>query len=432
MTPHEIDNRFQELQQELPPEVEQLAREYKVFARARMIKTVFELLRAVLLYSIADMPLRNIAGWFTGRGRRMSDQAVRWRLKGCSQWIEAIIEKMLPKVALDNPLGQERKWKLTIVDSSVVNGPGSEGTDYRLHLGIDPVEQKLAQLEIKDVKTAESLNLFNYAEGEIVMGDRGYAKARALIQTIKKGAQFVVRMTISYLPLYDGGGRKIDLVKILRKAGSEQCVSLEVEIRDSQSEESKTVYLHARRLSKEAGHQARSRARKKATRNCRRVKPQTLFLAEWLLILTSIPPTIFPADVIFKLYRVRWQVELVIKRWKSLLNADALRARAGSPLAELYLLGKLLFALLVESRTIKRAGTNYGRMIGDRDTTSWRMWKMIADEIKEAVLNTIAYAGLDWYEMLKVLGERRRRRKLQIIPDAIANWLRSYPVIASL
>lgn len=432
MTPHGIDSKFQELKQQLPPEVEQLARKHKVFARARKIKTVFELLRAVMLYSIADLPLRNIAGWFTGRGQRMTDQAVRWRLQGCAKWTEAIIGRMLPEITLPSPAKGESKWKLTIVDGSVVNGPGSEGTDYRLHLGIDPLQQKMTKLEVKDVKTAESLNLFNYAEGEIVMGDRAYAKAQALIRTIKKKAQIVVRMTISYLSLYDTFGRKIDLVEILRKAGSGQSMSLEVEIRDSQTRESCPAFLHARRLSKEAANQARSRARKKATRNCRKVKPQTLFLAEWLLILTSIPPTLFPADVIFELYRVRWQVELVIKRLKSLLNADALRARAGSPLAELYLLGKLLFALLVESRMIERAGRDYGRMIGNRDATQWRVWKMIADEIKEAVLNTLTYTGLDWYEMFKVLGERRRKRKLQIIPDAIAKWLRSDPIRASL
>lgn len=432
MTPQEIDNKFQELQQELPPEVEQLAREYQVFVRARMIKTIFELLRAVLLYSIGDLPLRSIAGWFTGRGRRITDQAIRWRLKGCARWIAAVIGQLVPKVELPETSGQEKRWKLVIVDSSVVNGPGSQGTDYRLHLSLDPVAQKLTQLEVYDVKTAESLNLFNLDASQIVLGDRGFAKAPALIEMRKKGAQFVVRMTPSYLSLYDEAGQKIDLVKILRRLGCEQKVSLEVEIRNSKTGENSDAYLHGLRLSEQAGNQARHRARRKARRNGRTIKPQTLFLSDWLLILTSIPPTLFPGEVICQLYRVRWQIELVIKRLKSLLQADALRARASSPLAELYLLGKLLFALLVENRLIKRAGAEYGQMIGSRTTTCWRMWKLIAAEIKEAVLNTVAYVGLNWSEMLKVLGERKRRRKLQIIPEAITNWLRGDPIRTSL
>ena len=31
------------------------------------------------------------------------------------------------------------------------------------------------------------------------------------------------------------------------------------------------------------------------------------------------------------LYRVRWQVELAIKRWKSLLDVDALAGAGGEP-----------------------------------------------------------------------------------------------------
>ena len=38
----------------------------------------------------------------------------------------------------------------------------------------------------------------------------------------------------------------------------------------------------------------------------------------------------------------RWQVELAIKRLKSLLNIDQLRAKKNSALADLYLHGKLL------------------------------------------------------------------------------------------
>ena len=46
------------------------------------------------------------------------------------------------------------------------------------------------------------------------------------------------------------------------------------------------------------------------------------------------------AQTIMGLYRCRWQVEIAIKRWKSVLDVDALRAKATSPLAEVWLHGK--------------------------------------------------------------------------------------------
>jgi hypothetical protein len=108
-----------------------------------------------------------------------------------------------------------------------------------------------------------------------------------------------------------------------------------------------------------------------------------------------------------------------------------LRVSVGSPLAEVYLLGKLLFALLVEGRSLNRVGNDWMRMIGPRRATCWRLWKLIAAEIKEAILNTVAWDSFDWREMLNVLGERKRKRKLQLIPDAVVEWLRGKPILAS-
>jgi hypothetical protein len=140
MPPQWIDNKFQQLLQELPAEAQELAREYKAFQRSRRIKTVSDLLRAVLLYSACDLSLREIAGWFTGRGQRMTDEAVRGRLKCCAKWIEAPVGKMLPRVEPPQSPDGKKAWKLVIRDGSVVNGPGSQGTDYRFHLSVDPVE----------------------------------------------------------------------------------------------------------------------------------------------------------------------------------------------------------------------------------------------------------------------------------------------------
>jgi hypothetical protein len=108
-----------------------------------------------------------------------------------------------------------------------------------------------------------------------------------------------------------------------------------------------------------------------------------------------------------------------------------LRVSVGSPLAEVYLLGKLLFALLVEGRALNRVGNDWMRMIGPRRATCWRLWKLIAAEIKEAVLNTVAWDSFDWREMLNVLGERKRKRKLQLIPDAVVQWLQGKAIRAS-
>lgn len=432
MTPQEIDNKFYQLQQELPAEVQALARQYKAFQRSRRIKTVSDLLRAVMLYSICDLSLREVAGWFTGRGQRITDEAVRGRLKCCATWIEAVIGKMLPVIERPFQLPGKKAWRLVIRDGSVVNGPGSQGSDYRLHLSFDPIQQRIDQLHLSDSHRSESLSLFCHDQNAIEMGDRAYAKAAALIETRQAGAHFCVRMTPNYLCLRDRSGNKLDLIEHLRGAGEATEMSFEVLVQETETGERCEAYLHAHHLSEQQANRARRRVKRRAQKKGHTLRATTLLLCDWLLILTSIAPSQLPASEIFELYRVRWQVELLIKRFKSLLNADFLRAHGGSPLSEVYLLGKLLFALLVESRTLKRVGHDWMRMIGSRQATCWRPWKLIAAEIKEVVLNTVAWGSLNWREMLDVLGERKRKRKLQLIPDAVVQWLRCNPVTDSL
>lgn len=431
MTPQEFDSKFEQLKQELPVETEELAKEHKAFQRARRIKTVSDLLRAVLLYSICELSLREIAGWFTGRGQRLTDEAVRGRLKGCRQWLEAVLGKLLPTAQLPKRRAGQQVWKLVIHDGSVVNGPGSQGTDYRLHLSFEPLEQQIGEFHVYDVKTGESLKLFQHDESMLVLGDRAFAKAPALLATRQTGAHFCTRMSPHYLALRDAAGNKFALIEQLRGAGEASSLSFEVVLRDAQTGATCQAFLHAQRLSEAASNKARRRAKRTSKKNGKALKQTTLLLCDWLLLLTSVPPSELPAPAIFELYRVRWQVELLIKRFKSLLDADHLRALAGSPLAEVYLLGKLLFALLVEGRTLKRVGNDWLRLLGTRKLTCWRVWKLIATEIKEAVLNTVAWGSLDWRAMLNVLGERKRKRKLQIIPDAIVQWLRGKPSLAA-
>ena len=50
---------------------------------------------------------------------------------------------------------------------------------------------------------------------------------------------------------------------------------------------------------------------------------------EVIRVLTTLPRQEAPAPVILRLYRLRWQIELLFKRLKSLLHLDALPSRRG-------------------------------------------------------------------------------------------------------
>src|SRR5439155_13930234 len=109
----------------------------------------------------------------------------------------------------------------------------------------------------------------------------------------------------------------------------------------------------------------------------------------------------------------------------SLLAAARVRAKRGSPLATVYLVGKLLFAVLVERRALARLGNAWTQMLAARQATWWRAWKLIAQEVIGDVLNTAAWCEWDWHVVLRAVGERRRSPTLPGVPLAVAEWLRT-------
>jgi hypothetical protein len=377
-----------------------LAREFGAFTRKRAIRTPEELLRAVLLYSGLDQSLREVAANFTRNGCRMSDEAVRWRLSSCEAWLQEVLSAMMPKQKGEIGTGRLR---FRIVDSTTIQAPGAVTGDYRLHLLWDHSEQRLSDLLLTDNKTGESLQLFEWQKGDVVLADAGYAKAEQLAAVRASGAEFIVRCAPKQIRLYLPSGERLKVVDELEKQGSgKKVVSMNVMVGSKIGMQK--AWLHAYRLPEEKAQEARRRLKRRAQKKYGgKVSKEILFLADWVLILTSLPPETASPKVVGKLYRGRWQIEIVIKRLKSLLDLDALRARRGSRLAKVYLLGKLLYSLIVERRTLR---LKRGRGV------EWRLWKIIAQQIKISIaLPHRCDLQID-DDVLKALRERPRKRKL--------------------
>jgi len=174
-------------------------------------------------------------------------------------------------------------------------------------------------------------------------------------------------------------------------------------------------------LSAEQANRARQQCRQRHKTGT--PKAATLFLAGWVLVFTTLAPEVVSAQTIMALYRCRWQVELAIKRWKSVLAMDALRAKAQSPLAEVWLHGKLLYALLLERRMRRQLGDTWGHLDHERLATWWRVWGMLKEEIAPMITGALFWKEEAWEACLKVLAERPRRRKLQQLPSEAINVL---------
>lgn len=394
------DNTFERILQEIPAEVGMLAREFGAFTRKRAIRTPEELLRAVLLYSGLDQSLREVAASFTQNGCRLSDEAVRGRLSVCEEWLQAMLSAMMPKQEQDKNSLSGLRFK--IVDSTSIQAPGAVTADYRLHLLWEHGEQRLCHLLLTDNRTGESLRLFEWQAGDVVLADAGYAKADQLADVKLRGAEYIVRCAHKQIRLYLPSGERLNVVEELENQRSgKSTVSMKVMIGSKAGLQA--AWLHAYRLPEEKAREARRRLKRRAQKKYGgRINKEILYLADWVLLLTSLSPEKVPAEVIGKLYRGRWQIEIVIKRLKTLLDLDALRARRGSQLAKVYLLGKLLYSLIIERRTLR---------LKHAKGVEWRIWKLIAQQVKTSIAFPHQLAHEIDSDVLGVLRERSRKRK---------------------
>jgi hypothetical protein len=365
-----------------------------------------------------DKSLREVAGTFTALYESMTDQAVAERLRACGPWMKAMLRRMLPLSAVDT-LPQGRRF--VVIDASSIQAPGATGTDHRLHIAMDLVSLQFLQVFVSDVHTGETLKHFTLAPGDVAVADRGYAHCQGMSAAIQQGADLIVRLNPFSVVLCDAMGVPLELCAVLKRQHMQTLRTLAVALCATGGQHEVRGWVHAYRLNAEQGNRARQKCRqghKKGTPTA-----ESLLLAGWVLVFTTLAPAVLSAQTIMALYRCRWQVEMAIKRWKSVLDVDALRARAHSPLAAVWLQGKLLYALMLERRMRRQLGDRWGRLDQERVGTWWRVWGMLKDEIAPMITGALFWKEDAWAACLKVLMERPRRRTLQQLPPAALDVL---------
>ena len=93
--------------------------------------------------------------------------------------------------------------------------------------------------------------------------------------------------------------------------------------------------------------EARRKANLAARTQGRQVSKQTRYAGEWVILATSLTQQEFSAEDRFKLYRMRWRIELAFKRLKSLIGLRSPPAKDPA-IARPWILAHLLMILLVE------------------------------------------------------------------------------------
>ena len=338
---------------ELAP-IDETARRFKAFVRARGVKSPSDLLRLCLAYAIGNS-VDGTSAWAKTSGvAEVSGPAFHRRLANAANWLEFIacklVERTRPQIS-----GLWSGWRLRLVDGTVICEPGAEGTTWRLHVSYD-LSGGVDGLELTDHQGAERLTRFAWQPGDLGVADRGFAHPGELAAVLDTGAHLLVRLGWNSLRLLAPNGKPFDLLKTLTKfKGDSTSRQVLVDTRDP-VRPLLPMRLIIGRLPPDKAEAARKKVLAKAGKAGKKVDPRSLQAAGFVMLLTSLPKR-YTAQSILALYRLRWQIELLFKRFKSLVGLGDLPAK-NRAVARSWIFAKLIIALMAERTARKLADSS--------------------------------------------------------------------------
>lgn len=271
----------------------------------------------------------------------LSDKGVLGRLRKAGGWLEHLLQCLLRDKQGLSAAPVAGGLKLSLVDGSVICGPGSKGTDWRLHARFDPGGGRFADLVLSRGKIGERVDRTEITAGQTTIQDRGYARVRDFQAVLAARAHFITRIGWRSLRLLNAASQPIDVLSLLPPG--DQPVDHTVWLKGI----AVPLRVVIQRIPPEKAERQRKRAARKANKAGHRIDPRTAAAAGYLMLITSLAATVASADKVLAEYRGRWQIELAFKRIKSIVGIDTLPA-LDPGLARTWLLAHLIAAVLTD------------------------------------------------------------------------------------
>ena len=148
--------------------------------------------------------------------------------------------------------------------------------------------------------------------GSLRLADLGFFDLDVLQDYDKQGVYFITR-PVPNLVLFDSKGRKWKLARYLARKRSDRV--------DEWISAGKGKKLPCRLLAvrcpEDVAQQRRDKAKKEAQDHGRQASEERLEICGWTVFISNVPRWLLKLHEVWVLYRVRWQIELLFKLWKS-------------------------------------------------------------------------------------------------------------------
>ena len=349
----------------LPEGWREKARELNAFRRSGdYLKTPEDLLRILLLWADLGTFGHTAAFLRTAGDFSMSKVAIFQRVQKSAEWLEWLTVNFCREhqYLAECPEWLE-KYRVTLADATKVVGEQT----YALHMMIELFSLSVVEQRLTDGSAGESMTNFqSIRENDLMVADRAYGTVTGMRWLEERRAYYAFRLKAKAFNLYQlnekGRYVRFGLTEALKdwEAGKTLCFAAFYK----RGKEYFPVRICAQGKTKEAIEQGTKRI-KAANSGKKRGKITELqsVYNKFIVVVTNLPEEI-AAGQILELYRMRWQIELVFKRLKSILDYDKLQARTDLT-SRAWLHCKLLTAAICELYVQRGAFSPFGHDAGD-------------------------------------------------------------------
>jgi hypothetical protein len=368
------------LQHLFGPELKELAARTKVIERKREFDAV-TLLRTLVL-TVLKHPQAKPTDFQTTAaqlGVHVSKAAIRKRFSDkLVAFLRAVLEQAMTMALAVEPTTRDLLQNFTAVflgdatslrlpDVYAEEFPGCGGTAgigraaIKIQVLWDFLTGSLRQLIIEPGKNSDAVSPIASAEqlpaGSLSLFDLGYFCLDRFRRLIDRGAFWISRLQIN-TTVYHVDGREFDLLDYLqgRFAAGERIIDVAILLGATHQLPCRLVAV---RIPQEVAARRRQQAYLKAAKHGRTPSAEYLQWQNWTIFVTHCDPQRLTWQAVVVLYRVRWQIELMFKIWKSHNGLEKHRpgASAQEQLATIYakLIGVVVQHWILVTSTWNRA-----------------------------------------------------------------------------
>lgn len=263
------------------------------------------------------------------------------------------------------------------------NAGDTTGSVIKLQHDFDLLSGKILRLDFRSGKETD-VNWLNQKGIEVWpddlhLMDLGYYKFEHLMRINAQGGFFISRYKVGtnlFIQNKEGAYIGFDWSSVLSEVQGEH---FEREVYLMAGKEKLKVRLHLQKMPEEVAQKRLKKSQARLNNQSKKRKQYQISdfkkeLVHYNIFITNAPVALLKVEQIYPFYRLRWQIELLFKIWKSLFEIDKI-GKMSIARFECYLYGKLIAILL--GGYVQSLFNEFVETKIDFELSEWKAYKIL-------------------------------------------------------